>query len=181
MQYDKYDKSVTESIDTVALSVVKYLRKYNLKISTAESLTGGMISEAITSVDGASNVFEMGVCSYSNRIKRKILNVKKSTLENFTEISAQTAEEMSRGIMKLSGSDISIATTGIAGPTGGTKENPIGTVYISVRLKDKIITKNLALYNSIKNLDRDLIRLLTTKEALEIALELLSGYRIEVV
>lgn len=173
MQYNKSDKSVTESVDILAGNVVKYCCGKDYSISTAESLTGGMISKFITSVPGASKIFELGVCSYSNRIKNKVLGVKKETLSRYTAVSRRTAEEMSQGIQKLSGSDIAVAVTGIAGPDGGTDENPVGTVYVSVRFKDECITKNLALYKRYENLCREDIRLLTTKEAFEMILELI--------
>ncbi len=172
MQNNKNDKSVTVSVDTLAGNVVKYCCSKDYSISTAESLTGGMISKFITSVPGASKIFEMGVCSYSDRIKNKVLGVKKETLSRYTAVSRQTAEEMSQGIQKLSGSDIAVAATGIAGPDGGTDECPVGTVYVSVRFKGKCITKNLALYKRYDNLCREDIRLLTTKEAFEMILEL---------
>ena len=110
--------------------LVKELKNRGLKIASAESLTGGMVSEYITKVSGASEVFECGICSYSNRIKHEILGVSEETLENYTEYSYQTACEMAQGVRRLSGADIGISTTGIAGPSGGTEEKPVGTVYI---------------------------------------------------
>lgn len=171
MQYNKCDKSVTESVDTLAECVVKYCCNKNYSISTAESLTGGMISKFITSVPGSSKIFELGVCSYSDRIKNKVLGVKNETLLNYTAVSHQTAEEMSQGIKDLSGSDIAVAVTGVAGPDGGTDENPVGTVFVSVRFKEECQTKNLSLYKRYKNLGREDIRLLTAKEAFEMVLE----------
>lgn len=173
MQYNKCDKSVTESVDTLAESVVKYCCSKGYSISTAESLTGGMISKFITSVPGASEVFELGVCSYSNRIKNKVLGVRNETLAEYTAVSKQTAEEMSQGIKNLSGSDIAVAVTGVAGPGGGTDESPVGTVFVSVRFKDKCQTENLSLYKRYESLGREDIRLLTTKEAFEMILELI--------
>lgn len=91
-----------------------------------------MISAAITAVSGSSSVIELGVCSYSNRIKREILGVSEKTLTQFTEYSTQCAEEMALGVMKLSGADFGVATTGVAGPTGGSDEHPVGEVCIAV-------------------------------------------------
>lgn len=173
MQYNKSDKSVTETVDMLAGSVVKYCCCKDYSISTAESLTGGMISKFITSVPGASEIFELGVCSYSDRIKNKVLGVREETLSRYTAVSKQTAEEMSAGIKNLSGSDIAVAVTGIAGPSGGTDDKPVGTVYVSVRFKEKCQTKNLELYKRYDNLCREDIRLLTTKEAFEMILELI--------
>lgn len=172
MQYNKSDKSVTESVDILAGNVVKYCSGKDYTISTAESLTGGMISKFITSVPGASEVFELGVCSYSDRIKNKVLGVREETLTKYTAVSKQTAEEMSAGIQALSGSDIAVSVTGIAGPAGGTDDKPVGTVYVSVRFRDKCQTKNLELYKRYDDLCREDIRLLTTKEAFEMILEL---------
>lgn len=172
MQYNKCDKSVTESVDTLAECVVKYCCSKNYSISTAESLTGGMISKFITSVPGASGIFELGVCSYSNRIKNKVLGVRQETLSKYTAVSRQTAEEMSKGIKNLSGSDIAVAVTGVAGPDGGTDESPVGTVFVSVRFKEECRTKDLSLYKRYEGLGREDIRLLTTKEAFEMVLEL---------
>ena len=173
MQYNKSDKSVTESVDTLAESVVKYCCSKGYTISTAESLTGGMISKFITSVPGSSKIFELGVCSYSDRIKNKVLGVKNETLLKYTAVSGQTADEMSVGIRDLSGSDIAVAVTGVAGPDGGTAENPVGTVYVSVRFRDECQTKNLSLYKRYDNLCREDIRILTTKEAFEMIFELI--------
>ncbi len=173
MYYNKSDKSVTEGVDTLAGSVVKYCCSKDYSISTAESLTGGMISKFITSVPGASQIFELGVCSYSDRIKNKVLGVDNETLAKHTAVSKQTAEEMSAGIRSLSGSDIAIAVTGIAGPDGGTDEKPVGTVYVSVRFKGECETRDLALYKRYRGLCREDIRLLTTKEAFEMVLELI--------
>lgn len=141
----------------VAQKLVKALSDKNMKISTAESCTGGLISEMITSVSGASDVFECGVCSYSNRIKISILGVKSETIDKYTEVSTQTAEEMAIGVLRISGADIAVSTTGIAGPTGGTGENPVGTVCIGIATKDGVISekKNFNLDNCN---DRDKIR-----------------------
>lgn len=130
-------------------TLVAELTKRNLKIAVAESCTGGMISEMITDVSGASGVFECGVCSYSNRIKNEVLGVSKETLEKYTEVSTQTAEEMAFGVQKLSGADIAVSTTGIAGPTGGTAENPVGTVCMGFVIGDRVISerKNFNLDN----------------------------------
>ncbi len=112
------------------------LIKNNLSLSSAESCTGGLISSYLTDIDGASNFIFQNFVTYSNDAKSKFLKVKKETLEEFGAVSKETAYEMSWGLLKYS--DCSIATTGILGPTGGTKEKPIGLVYISVGYKDEI-------------------------------------------
>ncbi len=137
--------------------LVKMLTDKNMKIATAESCTGGLLSEMITDVSGASGVFECGVCSYSNRIKISVLGVNSETIDKYTEVSTQTAEEMAIGVLRISGADIAVSTTGIAGPTGGTKENPVGTVFIGIATKDGVVSekKNFNLDNCN---DRDKIR-----------------------
>ncbi len=105
--------------------------KKNLKIATAESCTGGLLGDEITNISGASKYYLGGVIAYSNDIKMKVLNVKKETLENHGAVSRECAEEMARGVAKLFNADVAIATTGIAGPRGGSKEKPVGLVYIA--------------------------------------------------
>lgn len=112
------------------------LIKNNLSLSSAESCTGGLISSYLTDIDGASAFIYQNFVTYSNEAKERFLNVNHETLEKYGAVSNQTAFEMSKGLLKYS--DCSIATTGILGPTGGTKEKPIGLVYISLGYKDKI-------------------------------------------
>ena len=123
-----------KGIDPKDLSqmVVDRLIEKGEKIATAESCTGGSISKRITDVSGASAVFDCGVCSYGNNIKNKVLGVKKETLETVGAVSPQTAMEMALGVRNLADAHYGIATTGIAGPTGGTKEKPVGLVYIGI-------------------------------------------------
>ena len=112
------------------------LIKNKLTLSSAESCTGGLISSYLTDISGASEFIFQNFVTYSNDAKIKFLDVSKETLEKYGAVSEQTALEMSKGILRYT--DCSIATTGIIGPTGGTKEKPIGLVYISVGYKDKI-------------------------------------------
>ena len=121
-----------ESIDKRAANVVKLLSEKGKRAATAESCTGGLVSAAITSVSGSSEVFELGVCSYANRIKQDALDVTADALEKYGAVSEQVAAEMAAGVMKRSGSDFGVSTTGIAGPTGGSEEKPVGTVWIGV-------------------------------------------------
>lgn len=116
--------------------LVKTCIEKGITISTAESCTGGHISNIITDIPGASDVFLGGVVAYSNEIKISTLWVDEGTLLEHGAVSRETAEEMSRGIRDRTGSDIGLSVTGIAGPTGGTKEKPVGTVYISIQMKD---------------------------------------------
>lgn len=172
MNFAEDNKLVTESIDIVTKSVVKYMLQADLTLCTAESCTGGMIAEKITSVAGSSGMFKGGVCSYTEEIKMKVLGVRKSTLENFTVYSSQTASEMSEGALKLFGTDCAVGVTGIAGPDGGCDEKPVGTVFVSVRNKDREIVRDLKLYGSGEKLSREEIRLKSTEEALKMVLEL---------
>lgn len=122
---------------SLAEKVVQKLSEKGLKISTAESCTGGLLSERITNVSGASAVFDCGVCSYSNDIKHKVLGVREETLSVLGAVSSETAMQMAEGVKALSGADIGVSTTGIAGPTGGTPEKPLGLVFVGICAKDK--------------------------------------------
>ncbi len=113
--------------------IIKRLASQNKTISFAESCTGGRIAAAFTAISGASAVLNGSVISYSNDIKHKWLNVDEEILENFGAVSSECVIQMLEGITKLSDADYALAVSGIAGPTGGTKEKPVGTVYIGVQ------------------------------------------------
>ena len=115
--------------------LVSYLIRENKKIATAESCTGGLLASRLTDISGVSSVFEMGVVSYSNRIKTELLGVSKELLGSVGAVSEEVAKEMSKGDGKRADADIGVGITGIAGPTGGSPEKPIGTVWISFYLK----------------------------------------------
>lgn len=123
---------MTVNLDKTAENVVQLLNSNKLTAATAESCTGGMISAALVGVSGASEVFGFGVCTYANEAKMKLLGVKEDTLASVGAVSEETACQMAEGVRKLAGSDIGIATTGIAGPAGGSAEKPVGTVWIGV-------------------------------------------------
>ncbi len=127
---------IYDEISQFAEKAVKLLAEKGKKVSTAESCTGGMISAALTSISGSSAVIELGVCSYSNRIKNEVLGVSAETLEKFSEYSLQCAEEMALGAARVSGADYAVSTTGVAGPTGGTEEHPVGEVFIGTASPD---------------------------------------------
>ena len=152
-----------------AYELAELLKKRNMKAASAESLTGGLVSKLITDIPGASQIFELGVCSYSNRIKHEVLGVSEETLENYTEYSYQTACEMAQGVRRLSGADIGISTTGIAGPSGGTEEKPVGTVYIGVSTGEKTFAEKFSFGDD--GADRDTIRIRACISALKLALE----------
>ena len=123
-----------ENTDRLENKVVELIKKLGMNISTAESCTGGMIASRLIDVPGVSEIFKEGIVSYSNDAKMKRLGVKKETLEKYGAVSKETAKEMVMGL----DSDIAIATTGIAGPDGGTPEKPVGLVYIGIRVKNDI-------------------------------------------
>lgn len=135
-----YSRLLTD-IEQTARHIVNTWSPYGIKLATAESCTGGMISAAITAVSGSSSVIELGVCSYSNRIKRDVLGVSEKTLRQYTEYSTQCAEEMALGVLRLSGADFAVSTTGVAGPSGGSDEHPVGEVCIAVCSKISIHSK----------------------------------------
>lgn len=121
-----------EDFDTLESVVSNKLRENGYQISVAESCTGGRISSLITSIPGSSQVYNGGIVSYSNNVKVSSLNVKEETIKNHGAVSKQCAQEMAEGAKKIFNSDFAIATTGIAGPTGGTEEKPVGTIWIAV-------------------------------------------------
>ena len=153
---------------------VEALLKYGKKAATAESCTGGLISKRITEVSGSSAVFECGVCSYSNRIKHKILGVKESTLNSVGAVSPETAAQMAQGIRKLADADFGVSSTGIAGPTGGTAEKPVGLVYMAISDKDKTIVIKGNFSDADDN-SREGIRRITSSTALFYLLKMLKG------
>ena len=126
------NEKIYDEISRISEEIVKICAENHLKIATAESCTGGMISAAITSVSGSSAVIELGICSYSNRIKADVLGVSEKTLLEFSEYSLKCAEEMAVGAKTASGADFAVSTTGVAGPSGGSREHPVGEVFIAV-------------------------------------------------
>lgn len=166
-EFVQNDDITLKFLDNLSEYTVKLLVEKSLKLASAESLTGGMISSCITSVAGASQVFELGVCSYTDRIKNQVLNVSNSTLEKYSSVSEQAAVEMAQGIMNKSEADIAVAVTGLAGPAGDNDEKPVGTVFLCVIYKNNIFVEDLKLYEKFKGLSRNKIRRLTTAFALQ--------------
>ena len=144
-------------------TVVEKLKEKKLKVATAESCTGGLISERITRVSGSSAVFDCGVCSYANEIKEKVLGVRHDTLSILGAVSAETAIQMAEGVKKLSGADIAVSTTGIAGPTGGTVQKPVGLVFMGVCTETEAYAIKLLLGEENT---RDYIRAMASSAAL---------------
>ena len=140
--------------DTLEHALGIMLKTKGLVLATAESCTGGMIAHKITSVPGSSEYYKGSIVAYSNEIKEKILGVRHSTLQDHGAVSEETVIEMVKGALDAIGTDVAIASSGIAGPSGGTVENPVGTIWIAAGNKDKIITKKLQLGNNrIKNIE----------------------------
>lgn len=153
-------------ISALAADIVAECVSRGVRISTAESCTGGMISGAVTSVSGSSAVIELGVCSYSNRIKQQTLHVSGDILEKYTEYSVQCAEAMAEGVRRLSGADFAVSTTGVAGPTGGSAEHPVGEVCIAVSGAEGCRGERF-LFSG----DRELVRAQAAQKALELLSE----------
>ncbi len=151
---------------------VHLLAEYNLTIASAESCTGGMIASELVDYPGISAYFNEGYVTYSNEAKQRLLHVKDTTLQKYGAVSEQCAKEMAYGVMQAAGSDIAIATTGIAGPDGGTAEKPVGTVYIACAYKGKIITKQYLFEGS-----RMQVRFAATKMAFKLITDTI--YRME--
>ena len=128
----------TKEDETLEMAVVRLLNKYELTVTTAESCTGGLVAGRLVNVPGASEVFNQGFVTYSNKAKRKYLDVSKSTLKKYGAVSPQTAREMATGGVFATDSDACVAVTGIAGPDGGSEEKPVGLVYIATYMKDKV-------------------------------------------
>ncbi|MBQ6625542.1 MAG: competence/damage-inducible protein A [Clostridia bacterium] len=126
-------------IDGIEYAVVEKLKEKKLKVAFAESCTGGLCAKRITDVPGASQVFDCGVVSYANSIKNKLLNVREEDLEKYGAVSETVAKQMAKGVLELSGADIGVSITGIAGPDNDGSEKPVGLSYIAVAYKDEVV------------------------------------------
>ena len=146
--------------------IIEKLIEKKIVVSTAESCTGGMIASAITDVPGSSAIFGYGMVTYSNEAKRMILGVKKETLDRVGAVSEETAFEMAKGLKRVSGADVAVSVTGIAGPGGGSEQKPVGLVYMGLAKGDEIFVKKNLFSGS-----RDEIRRQTVKTALNFIAE----------
>ena len=151
-------------MQNLANKLVKKLIQKKLKISFAESCTGGMLSSAITSVSGSSKVFNLGLVTYSNRAKIDILKVPKRIINKYGSVSNECCLLMVKNLSKISKANISVSVTGIAGPNGGTKLKPVGLVYIGIKKGNKIIVQK----NLFKNKNRISIQKNTVNSVLQI-------------
>ena len=146
----------------LANKVVKKLIKKKLKVSFAESCTGGLLSSSITSISGSSKVFNLGLITYSNKAKVNSLKVPNKRIEKYGAVSNECCLSMVKNLSKISKANISVSITGIAGPNGGTKSKPVGLVYIGIKKGNKIIVQK----NLFKNKNRISIQKATTVKVL---------------
>ena len=153
-------------MNDLSSKVVRILTKKKLTVSFAESCTGGLLASSITSISGSSKVFNMGLVTYSNNTKVKLLRVPKKTIVNFGAVSHETCLSMVKNLSKISKSNISISITGVAGPSGGTNEKPVGLVYVGLKKGRKTIIKK----NLFKNKGRISIQKATVKKVLKMIL-----------
>ena len=156
-------------MSNLSLKIVKLLTKKKLTVSFAESCTGGLLASSITSISGSSKVFNMGLVTYSNNAKVKLLQVPKKTITKYGAVSYETCLSMVKNLSKISKTNISVSVTGVAGPKGGTKQKPVGLVYIGIKKGNKtIIRKNL-----FKNKNRYSIQKSTVNQAHKMILNII--------
>jgi len=149
--------------------IVSLLKKKKLKLTIAESCTGGMLSSAITSVSGSSKVFTMGLVTYSNQAKTNVLKVPKKIIKKNGAVSAQCCLAMVNNLNKISKSKVSVSITGITGPKGGSKLKPVGLVFIGIRVGKKVVVNKC----NFKNKGRLFIQKQTVKKTLNLLLKLI--------
>ena len=136
---------------TNSKKLINLLKKKKLKISFAESCTGGLMSSIITSNAGSSNVFNLGLVTYSNQAKQKVLKVPEKVIKKYGAVSVQCCLSMVNNLSKISNSHINISITGIAGPKGGTRKKPVGLVFIGFKFKNKIFVNKYLFKNKTRN------------------------------
>ena len=156
---------------TFEQSLVELLLSNDMTITCVESCTGGLVSAALVGVSGASDVFKSSFVTYSNKAKRKLAGVSKDTLDRYTAVSAQTAQEMAEGGAKAAGSDVCISVTGLAGPGGGTRKKPVCLVYIGCCVRGRVRVNEYHFSG-----DRNNVRMLAAKNALILARECILEY-----
>ena len=147
-------------------SLIKILNKKKLKISFVESCTGGLLASTITSISGASKIFNLGLITYSNQAKIKVLKVNKNIIKKYGAVSHECCFAMVKNLSKISKANINVSITGIAGPKGGTKQKPVGLVYIGIKKGNKMQVKKYL----FKNKKRTSIQKATVKKALDLIL-----------
>ena len=147
-------------------NIVKKLTKKKLKISFAESCTGGLLSSAITSVSGSSKVFALGLVTYSNQSKNSVLKIPKKIIRMYGAVSYETCLSMVRNLSKISKTEVSVSITGIAGPKGGSRKKPVGLVYIGIKKGNKTLVKK----HIFKNKGRLYIQKIAVNKSLDLIL-----------
>ena len=147
--------------------IVSLLKRKKLKISLAESCTGGMLSSTITSVSGSSKVFTMGLVTYSNQSKTSILKVPQKIIKKYGAVSVQCCLAMVNNLSKISKSKVCVSITGIAGPKGGSKQKPVGLVYIGIKVGKKVVVNKC----NFKNKGRIFIQKQTVKKTLNLLVQ----------
>ena len=155
-------------MNDLSSKVVRILTKKKLSVSFAESCTGGLLASTITSISGSSKVFNIGLITYSNNAKVKLLKVPKKTITKHGAVSHETCLSMVENLSKISKSNISISITGVAGPNGGTKQKPVGLVYVGLKKGRKTIIKK----NLFKNKGRIFIQKATVKKVLKMVMNI---------
>ena len=150
-------------------NIIKKLKKKKIKISFAESCTGGLLSSAITSVSGSSKVFNLGLVTYSNQSKIKVLKVSKKIIRKYGAVSEQVCKAMAKNVSKIGKTKMSVSVTGIAGPNGGTRKKPVGLVYVGIKKDNKISIKKYL----FKNKGRSYIQKATVNKCLGLILSAL--------
>ncbi len=153
----------------VIKKIVSLLNKKKLKIAIAESCTGGMLSSTFTSVSGSSKVFTMGFVTYSNQAKTKILKVPKQIVKKYGAVSVQCCLAMVNNLSKISKAAVCISITGIAGPKGGSKQKPVGLVYIGIRVGKRVIINKC----NFKNNGRTFIQKQSVKRSLNLLIKMI--------
>ena len=155
-----------DSIRKLAEALVNELKESGKAVATAESCTGGWVAKAITDIAGSSAVFGYGIVTYSNGAKESIIGVQNKTLEEYGSVSAEVVEEMAKGTLRLSGADIAVAVSGVAGPDGGTAVKPVGTVWFAWAVRDganAVVDTQLEQFSG----DRELVREASVAYALQ--------------
>lgn len=152
--------------------LAKLLKERHLTISTAESCTGGLVASMLTDISGSSEYLLESHVTYANSAKHRYLNVSNEILDNFGAVSPECAQAMAEGLQKLANCDLALCTTGIAGPTGGTKDKPVGLIYISTRFNNKTTVKK---YTFNSRIPRKTMKITFAKAAIRTALEILEG------
>lgn len=169
-------KFVSEEKEPLEYETVKLLREKKLKIATAESCTAGYVAKRITNVSGSSEVFDCGIVSYSNEIKQKLLSVSGEMLSRYGAVSAVVAAQMAKGVLEISGSDIAVSVTGIAGPGSDMTKKPVGLVYVALCDRQSRVWVREMNFSAPDGDEREYNRYCSASCALELVSQYLRAY-----